>query len=282
LPWVQLMIEQTGWRTACTAMGILVLVVLAPINLLLRKRPEDIGLEPDGDAAPSASSAKPRSNVVDPDWAGIDWTLRRAIRTARFWWISLGYFCGLYIWYAVQVHQTKYLLDIGFSPSVAVWALGLVSLLGIPGQILLGHLSDRLGREWIWTAGCMGFAICFAALIALKYFPTLLLVYVMVLAQGALGYGLTSIMGAVVVEIFQGKHYGSIFGTVMLAALAGGAAGPWVTGILHDLSGSYTVAFAIGIAVSGLSAVAIWLASPGKIRAVAGQMHRTQTGTTAG
>ena len=52
LPWVQHMIEQTGWRTACTAMGVLVLVVLAPINLLLRKRPEDIGLEPDGDAAP--------------------------------------------------------------------------------------------------------------------------------------------------------------------------------------------------------------------------------------
>src|SRR6202158_2519816 len=51
LPWVQLMIEQTGWRTACTAMGILILVVLAPINLLLHKRPEDIGLEPDGDAA---------------------------------------------------------------------------------------------------------------------------------------------------------------------------------------------------------------------------------------
>ena len=65
LPWVQHMIEQTGWRTACTAMGILVLVVLAPINLLLRKRPEDIGLEPDGDAAPSAS-AKPISYIVDP------------------------------------------------------------------------------------------------------------------------------------------------------------------------------------------------------------------------
>ena len=274
LPWVQLMIEQTGWRTACRAMGILILAVLAPINLLLRKRPEDIGLEPDGDAAPSASSAKPISNIVDPVWAGTDWTLKRAIGTARFWWISLGYFCGLYIWYAVQVHQTKYLLDIGFSPAVAVWSLGVVSLLGIPGQILLGHLSDRMGREWIWAASCLGFAICFAALIALKYVPTLFLVYIMVLAQGALGYGLTSIIGAVVLEIFQGKHYGSIFGTVMLAALAGGAAGPWITGILHDLSGSYTIAFAAGIAVSGLSAVAIWMASPGKIRAVAGRLHR--------
>jgi MFS family permease len=274
LPWVQLMIEQTGWRTACTAMGLLVLVVLAPINLLLRKRPEDIGLRPDGDAAPSATSAKPVSNVVDPDWAAIDWTLKRALATSRFWWLATGNFGGLYIWYAVQVHQTKYLLDIGFSPSVAVWALGAVSLLGIPGQILLGHVSDRVGREWIWSASCLGFAICFAALIALSHYPTLLLVYVMVLAQGALGYGLTSIMGAVVVEIFQGRHYGSIFGTIMVAALAGGAAGPLVTGVLHDLSGNYTLAFLIGIAVSGLSALAIWRASPGKIRAVAGRLHR--------
>jgi MFS family permease len=282
LPWVQLMIEQTGWRTACTAMGILILVVLAPINLLLRKRPEDIGLEPDGDAAASASSAKPVSNIVDPVWAGTDWTLQRALRTARFWWISLGYFGGLYIWYAVQVHQTKYLLDIGFSPNVAVWALGAVSLLGIPGQIWLGHLSDRVGREWIWTAGCAGFAICFAALIALKSVPTLLLVYVMVVAQGALGYGLTSIMGAVVLEIFQGKHYGSIFGTVMLGALAGGAAGPWVTGLVHDLTGSYTIAFAIAIGVCGLSAMAIWMASPRKIRAVAGQLHKAHAAAGTG
>src|ERR1700709_2055586 len=74
LPWVQLMIERTGWRTAGSAMGILVVAALAPINLLLRKRPQDIGLEPDGDASPSASS-RHVSNVVDPAWAGVDWTL---------------------------------------------------------------------------------------------------------------------------------------------------------------------------------------------------------------
>ena len=48
------------------------------------------------------------------------------------------------------------------------------------------------------------------------------------------------------------------------------------TGLLYDLSGNYTLAFAIGIAVSVLSAVAIWQASPGKVRAVAGQMHKVQ------
>jgi MFS family permease len=277
LPWTQHMIEQSGWRTACTAIGLLLLIVLAPINMLLHKRPEDIGLLPDGDAAPSAAAAKPVSNVVDPVWAAIDWTLARALRTARFWWIALGFFCGLYVWYAVQVHQTKFLLDIGFSPNVAVWALGVVSLLGIPGQIWLGHLSDRIGREAIWAISCAGFAICFAALIALKYHPSLLLVYAMVFAQGALGYGLTSVMGAVVLEIFQGRQYGSIFGCIMLAGLAGGGAGPWATGFLHDQTQSYTIAFAIGILVSALSAVAIWQASPRKIRAVSGRLRHGVT-----
>ena len=246
--------------------------MLAPINLLLRKQPEDIGLLPDGDAAPTATSAKPVSNVVDPVWAGTDWTLARALRTARFWWIALGYFCGLYIWYAVQVHQTKFLLDIGFSPNVAVWALGVVSLLGIPGQIWLGHLSDRIGREWIWAISCFGFAICFAALIGLKYAPVLPLVYLMIFTQGALGYGLTSIMGAVVLEIFQGKHYGSIFGTICWPRWR---AAPRVRGRPAAVR-SFRQLHA-GLCdrhcVSLLSALAIWQASPRKVRAVAGQLH---------
>ena len=276
LPWVQLLIDRTGWRSASWAMGVLVLAVLVPLNLLLRKRPEDIGLLPDGDNAPTAATIPPPSNIVDPAWVAVDWTLGRAMRTARFWWISIGYFCGLYVWYAVQVHQTKYLVEIGFTSASAAWALGFVSLFGIPGQIYLGHLSDRIGREWVWTIASLGFATCFAALIALQYAPTLLLVYVMVVVQGFLGYGFTSVLGAVVAEIFQGKHFGAIFGTITFSALSGGAVGPWVTGILHDIYGDYTLAFLIGIALSALSATAIWLAAPRHVRAVAGRIHRIE------
>jgi hypothetical protein len=84
---------------------------------LLHKHPEDIGLRPDGDGA-ALRSAVPISDIVDPAWAATDWTLDRAVRTARFWWIASGYFGALYVWYAVQMHQTKYLLDIGFSPKI--------------------------------------------------------------------------------------------------------------------------------------------------------------------
>ncbi len=277
LPWLETLIGRYGWRTACWAMGILVLALLAPLNLLLHRRPEDLGLEPDGDrASRHALSGSPASNVVDAACVAVDWTLSRAMRTARFWWIILGYFCGLFAWYAVQVHQTKYLIEIGFSPTEAAWALGFVSLAGIPGQIGLGHLSDRIGREWVWTVGSLGFMVCYLALLLLAHAPTLALLSLMVASQGMLGYGLTSVIGAIPAEIFQGRHYGTIFGTLMLAAIAGGAAGPWVTGALHDATGSYALGFWIAIACSALSAGAIWLAAPRKVQAVAGLVRRPE------
>ena len=275
LPWLQALIERAGWRAACAGMGLLVIVLLAPLNLLLRRRPEDLGIGPDGDrAVPVSTAASQQENVIDPVWAAIDWTLNRALRTARFWWIAAGYACALFAWYAVQVHQTRYLIESGFTPMYAAWALGFVSFAAIPGQIALGHISDRIGREWVWTVGNAGFVLCYAALLLMRASPSPALLWFMVAAQGFLGYGLTSVLGAIPAEIFHGRHYGGIFGTLMGIAIAGGAAGPWVTGALYDASGSYALAFSLAIACSVISALCIWLAAPRQIRAVAGRIGR--------
>lgn len=275
LPWLQSIIVTDGWRASCFAIGLLVLLAVAPLNLLVRKRPQDVGALPDGDAfLPSAAGKRLDATIADPAWAAVEWTLARAMRTARFWWIVLGYFCALVAWYAVQVHQTKYLTEIGFTPLVSAWALGAVSVVGIPGQIVLGGLSDRIGREWVWTAGCLGFAVCYAALIALEHAPSNVLLYLMVLSQGFLGYALTSVLGPIVAEIFEGPHYGSIFGTITVALIGGGAAGPWITGAIHDATGSYRLAFVLAVVCCVVSAAAIWLAAPRKVRHVPGRVPR--------
>ena len=271
LPWLQSIIETQGWRASCWTMGLLTIFVVAPLNLLVRKKPEDVGLLPDGQAPKDAVAGARGTNVVDLGWASIEWTLARAVRTSRFWWIVLGYFCALIAWYAVQVHQTKYLIEIGFQPLTAAWALGFVSVVAIPGQIVLGAWSDRVGREWVWAAGCAGFAICYAALIELEQFPSNSLLYLMVVAQGFLGYALTSVMGPIVAEIFDGPHYGSIFGTITVALIGGGAAGPWMAGVIHDITGSYRLAFVAAIACCIVSAAAIWRAAPRKVRPVPGR-----------
>ena len=217
LPVMQELIDASGWRSACLGFGVLILVVLAPLNLLVRRRPADLGLLPDGDSVPvrGASSERPVRRV-DPEWTRIEWTLALAIRTRRFWWIALGYASALFVWYAIQVHQTRYLIEIGFDATVAAWALGIVSLAGVPGQIALGGLSDRVGRERVWAIGCAGFIACCLLLLALARWPTWPLLLLMVLVQGAIGYGVTSVFGAIPADVFESPHYGPIFGTISL------------------------------------------------------------------
>jgi MFS family permease len=278
-PWLQGLIDQVGWREACWVMAILLLVMVLPPNILLqRRRPEDLGLAPDGEkiADPAHHAQKHADNVVDHAWASIDWTLTRAMRTTRFWWLSVASVCCLYAWYAVQVHQTKYLGEIGFPPDVAAYALGLVGLTGSVGQIVLGHLSDRIGREWVWTISALGFALCYVALLLMRQHPTPALLYLMVAAQGLLGYGMSSVYSAIPLELFQGRQYGAIAGMLSVASSLGAGLGPWVTGALYDRTGSYTLAFWLGIVLSLVSIVCVWLTAPRKVRVVAGQVARLQ------
>lgn len=254
----------------------LMLVVLVPINLMVRKRPQDMGLLPDGDDhSDSAAMQAKRATVmiVDPREAATDWTLSRALRTAPFWWLSLGFFCGLYSWYAVQVHQTKYLVEVGFSSTVAVWALGAVGLLGIPSQIVLGGLSDRIGREWIWTISGLGFVICLVALIGLAYVP-----------QHGAGLsddrragpdrlridggdgrgGRGDFRGQAIRQHFRHDHAGGV----------GGRRG----GIVDHRPAARPIwrlhrGICAGHRFPVCSAAAIWFAAPRKVRAVAGRAH---------
>ncbi len=270
LPWLQHVIQTDGWRSACWIIGVLVLAVLGPINLFIWHQPADLGLTSDGDAVGSSLAQRRRLVVVDPVWASIDWTLSRAIRSTRFWWLCLGYFGSLFAWYAVQVHQTKYLVEIGFPPIQAAWALGLVPILGIPGQIVGGWLSDRIGREWVWGLSCLGFAACYAILIVMESNQSAMLLTLMVVTQGLLGYAMTAVMGPIVAEIYEGPHFGAILGTITVASIGGGAVGPWAAGRIHDVTGSYRWAFVTAMVLSVVSALAVWHAAPRKVRRVPG------------
>ena len=272
-PLIQRVIAASGWRTACLVEAALLVAVVLPLNFLFqRKRPEDLGLLPDGASASAgqAQRAALHAAVVDRTWAETEWTLPRAMAKARFWWLGLAYFCGLFAWYAVQVHQTKYLVEIGMAPDAAAFALGLVGLTGVVGQVGLGHLSDRIGREWVWSLAVAGFALCYGLLLLMRTHPAPVLMYAMVASQGLLGYGLASVYGIIPADLFQGPRYGTVFGVVSLMASLGAGAGPWVAGAIQDRFGSYAPAFWLALALCGVSVLAMWLAGPRKVRRVSG------------
>ena len=273
-PWQQSLIAGRGWRYACIAFAVLV-AALFPLIQLQRRRPQDMGLEPDGDAAPpNTGAAKPQAaNVVDPAWVAVDLTPARAMRTARFWWLATAFFAGLWAWYSVQVHQTRYLIDIGFDAKTAAFALGLVPFFGVVGQIAMGWFSDRFGRETGWSLACGGFALCYLLLLFMGTHPTPAALYAMVIAQGLIGYGLASVFAAVPSELFAGKRYATIFGIVNMAAVGGGGIAPWVTGAIYDRTGSYALGWWISVGFCVLSGICIWFAAPRKVRAVHGKIR---------
>ena len=257
VPQVQQLIDRGGWRTGCIMMAIALVAIALPLNAALqRRRPEELGLMADGGAARTASGTRTVVHIVDEAWAATDWTLGSAMRTARFWYFSIGFFLGLFAWYAILVHQTKYLLDLGFNSTFAAWALGLVPMAGVGGQLLLGYLSDRIGREWVWTVACLGFFVCYACMFVLARHAEPWLVWVMVFTQGFLGYGMTPAIGAIPADLFQGRQYGRIFGVAAIFGSGGAALGPWVFGLLYDRTGSYDGYLTVAAIALGLAALA--------------------------
>lgn len=257
-PWMQRTMDQAGWRAACMGLGTLLFCVLVPLNLLLQRlRPQDLGLLPDGRREAPAEAAAPAARATAaPD----GWTLKRAACTAPFWLMAGMFYSALFAWYAILVHQTKYLQDLGFSTEFASYALGLVPLFGVTGQLSLGALSDRIGREWIWTIGCLGFALCYVLLMLLRHAPGPALVWLMVLAQGGLGYSIVSVYGAIPADVFRGGQYGLIFGCLSFFGSLGASSGPFLLGRVHDWTGRYDGGFLLAMGFSLLSVAFVWLA----------------------
>jgi len=277
-PWMQASIQTDGWRESCLVIAMIVFFALVPLNIIFqRRKPQDLGLLPDGGPAKQAKPGKKQAanmddGIIDHEWVATEWTLKRAMQTSRFWWLMLAFVTGLYVWYAVQVHQTRYLIEVGISAQSAAMALGIVGLAAVFGQIGVGWLSDRVGREWAWSLSVIGFLATYALLFVMRAWPEEWVMYLMVGVQGLFGYGAASVFGSIPAELFAGKRYGAIFGVLAAGAGVGAACGPWLTGLLYDITGSYDSGFALAIGVCALSIISIWIASPRKVRLVAGRI----------
>lgn len=279
LPLFQNIIATSGWRAACFQMAIIVCIAIIPINLLLQRRsPEDMGLQPDGDNAPPPQSGAHKKDahlIRDYAWANTSWSISNAMLTWRFWALFIAFFCALFNWYGLQAHQTKFLIDKGFTPGFAATALGMAAFFGIFGQIGMGALSDRVGRELAWTFSLSGFGVASVLMVLISKNPTTELVYLAMAAQGLFGYGMASLFGAISAEIFAGPRAASILSVLGLGGNIGAGVGAFALGAVYDTYGSYEVGFWMCWALSIMSIACMWIAAPGRIRVVAGEARRS-------
>ncbi len=272
LPIIQELINAEGWRETCLKMAIVVALVIIPLNIIFqRTSPEAIGLKVDGESdhgEQTNSNPLRREVIIDRVWAETEWTVLKAATTARFWAMFIAFFGALFVWYGLQVHQTKFLIDQGFAPSFAATALGFVAFFGIFGQIGIGALSDRIGRELAWTLSLAGFGAASILMLLIIKSPSMVLVYLAIATQGLLGYGMAALFGPITAEVFSGKRTASILATMGIGGNLGGGAGAWTLGALHDAYGSYEPGLWLCWALSILSMLCIWIVSPSRVRRV--------------
>ncbi len=275
-PFMQYLINLNGWRYAYRILAIIVLFTI-PINLFFQRRdPYQIGILPDNattdstnnDPANITTGAKSDTEstfIIDKKWAATSWTSRRAVKTERFWYLAAGFFLGPFAIQGVLMHAVAGLVDGGMSTEAAAATFGLLGICGSVGKITLGFFGDRWNRETANTAGMIAATIGILALAGVNLQPRLL-PYLFALCFG-FGYGAVApLFPSIAADIFQGKHFGRIFGLLSLNLGFGGAAGAWFAGYIFDRTGSYQIAFITDIIVLWLSCGCFWFAAPRKIR----------------
>ncbi len=266
-PFIQFMIDTVGWRSAFLILAGIVIGVVVPMTALFQRRsPEDLGQFPDGIVPDSGGTYAPQPNEFPKDTQSPhlpeQWTLRAAICTKAFWWMTLlnssvGFSTNMLV-----VHQAAHVVDAGYSPSLAALLVGLVGLFRSTGGVLGGSISDRVGREIGCTLGG-GFAsvgIVLFLLVRDTTSPWILYVFVILfgLGHGSIG----PIQAAAVGDLFPGSSLGIIMGTFSIGWGLGGALGAFLGGYFYDQVGSYTFPFLLVLVNISLGLLGMWMAAP--------------------
>ena len=135
LPLAAWLVQTQGWRSALVSLAVILGVGTIPAHaLLLRHRPEDLGLHADGDASISRKRSAGRRDVQ----------LSEALRDSTLRWLMLGFCLSTAVAFGVHIHLVPILLDRGYSPTLAATLAGLVGAMQVFGRILMGPLAGRL------------------------------------------------------------------------------------------------------------------------------------------
>jgi MFS family permease len=255
LPIVSWLVRAYGWRGALLGMAAILAAGTIPIHaLLLRRRPEDLGLLPDGTvesarATKGAAHAAERSVTVD-----------EAIRGGAFWWLTAAFFLANLAVSAIFVHLIAYLIERGYDPGFAASVTGLVGVMGLPGRLIFTPLGSWLPRRWV-SAGI--FCTQVAGLLVLLLVQSTAGLFLFVALFG-MGFGaITPARAALLAEFYGPAHYGRINGLLAFAITCSRAVAPIGAGVLYTLFGGYEAAFWTLTVASAVAVGAILLAEPG-------------------
>jgi sugar phosphate permease len=232
-----LIIPYLGWRVGYLFLGIMASAVVIPLTIVVvKEKPQDIGLLPDGDGAPGVNNAAAKS-VAD----GL--TTKEALRTSAFWLIALSGMAYGFATQAITLNQVVHLQDIGYPVLEAASALGAVGIGSSVGKFLFGVTCDVIGPRWARIAGLGSQLTAVAILLTVGPATPLAIIWAYAIL---LGLGLGSWVPTQTLQVsnnFGIANYVTISSLGGIFYVLGGSTGPLFAAYIHDTQGTYHVAF---------------------------------------
>jgi MFS family permease len=265
------LVEVQGWRGALvTLAGTLGMLTILPHALVLRRRPKDLCLRPDGAAAdPPASDTAATPVAAGPSPTGNIRTqsipVRVALRDRSFWWLTAALFLATLAVTAISVHLVAYLREDGYGASFAATWTGLIGAGSVLGRVAVTVAGRRVTLPLVTAAT---FALQALAVLVLVGWDQPAGVAAFVVLFG-LGFGLVSLArAALVADFYGGTHYASISGVLALLLTAARTLAPVGASAIRTRLGSYVPVMGAVAAASALAAITMLLAHRARQRAI--------------
>ncbi|HSW57989.1 MAG TPA: MFS transporter [Dehalococcoidales bacterium] len=243
IPVIIQLINTAGWRETLFILGIGALVICLPLSLVVRHRPEQYGLRPDGEKAPEEKAAGANNAQSIPALStGRDYTTREALTSRAFWHLTLGFTLQYMVVGSVLAHIMPFLSSVQIDRSTAGFLAAAVPVVSIAGRLASGWASDRLDRK---SLAVLSFAVITAATLLFDFSGAGTL-WLMVVAVGLFGisYGSANTLRAVLLrEYFGRSRFGTVFGFLMGFLSLGVIVGPLLAGWIFDTFQSYSYAW---------------------------------------
>jgi len=247
------LIPSFGWRISYRVLALLAWLLIIPLALLVMKtKPADMGLYPDGRQAPDAMTGAEASSSTA---RGL--TLRMALATSAFWLICISFLLNQFSQIGLVQNQVPHLEDIGFPVVTAATALGFVGLASAVGKFGFGWLCDHIPAKYTCSIG-LGFMLT-GLIIFMNIKPTspVTMVWLYALITGLGSGSWLPTMSMLISTNFGLVAYGTIFGVVSLFQNLGMAVGPLMAGYMYDTMNTYHLAFIIFLVLFGIAILAM-------------------------
>ena len=244
-----------GWRTTYLILAVIACASLIPATLLIVKtRPSDIGLFPDG-IKPAIPNKVNGSGSVSSQ--GL--SLKAAFATIAFWLIAISYLTGGFSGVGVVQSQVPHFEDIGFSTATAIGVLSLLGIASAIGKFAFGWLCDKLQAKYVSAIGLGLQATGILILLNMNSATPQTMLWSYALLFGfSLGSWLPT-MSILTSTNFGLRSYGTVFGLLSFFQCIGVASGPFIAGYIFDITDSYHNAFTIFLLLYAVSIPAVLL-----------------------